>query len=255
MHDRKITVTDEMARAALACLREYGYFPTLALLHDALTTALDAAPTTDPAHDIDWQKVAERHEDTIEALSAERDEAIAHDRQPYPTAHAYEAACDALAEQRVRVEKAEQERDEAVESTRYAMRSSDTYRKAWEECLAMTARDHLDAAWEAAYVPEDGVIPARSRYISRDRIGKTYVVHGWHVTQPAVAEGLERRLLDPPTPKRPDGAEEIESALRGELSNLIDENGRFHGSIDGINGLADRLASRGVRVTETEETR
>lgn len=36
---------------------------------------VDAAPTTDAAHDIDWQEVAECHEDTIKALIAERDEA------------------------------------------------------------------------------------------------------------------------------------------------------------------------------------
>lgn len=35
-------------------------------------------------------------ERALAAAQAERDLAIAHDRQPYPTAHAYEQACKAL---------------------------------------------------------------------------------------------------------------------------------------------------------------
>jgi hypothetical protein len=40
-------------------------------------------------------------------VDEQRELAIAHDRQPYPTAHAYEAACKALWAQRQRAEKAE----------------------------------------------------------------------------------------------------------------------------------------------------
>jgi hypothetical protein len=54
----------------------------------------------------------------VAALTAERDRlreeldlAIAHDRQPYPTADAYEAACRALEKHRERADKAEAERD------------------------------------------------------------------------------------------------------------------------------------------------
>ena len=42
-----------------------------------------------------------------EAAERERDEAIAHDRQSYPTASAYETACAALQQWRVRAEAAE----------------------------------------------------------------------------------------------------------------------------------------------------
>jgi chromosome segregation ATPase len=44
----------------------------------------------------------------------ERDLAIAHDRQPYPTAWAYEQACKALEKHRTRANKAEAERDRAM---------------------------------------------------------------------------------------------------------------------------------------------
>lgn len=44
-----------------------------------------------------------------EQLKRERDEAVAHDRQPYPTAWAYEQSCKALEEHRDRADKAEAE--------------------------------------------------------------------------------------------------------------------------------------------------
>lgn len=47
--------------------------------------------------------------DRIEAAEKERDLAIAHDRQPYPTAYAYEKACEALRETKARLSTAEQE--------------------------------------------------------------------------------------------------------------------------------------------------
>lgn len=114
MNDQKTAVTDEMVSAARVAWQEHALgtgCPSINTTRRMLTAALDAAPTTDPAHDIDWHAVAERHEDTIKALVAERDEAIAHDRQPYPTASAYEAVCAALMRQRARAKHAEAERD------------------------------------------------------------------------------------------------------------------------------------------------
>lgn len=51
----------------------------------------------------------------IQWLEEERNFAIAHDRQPYPTADAYEKACAALEKHRDRAEKAEAHLAEAVE--------------------------------------------------------------------------------------------------------------------------------------------
>lgn len=54
--------------------------------------------------------VVEQHTNGRTAeLEAERDEAIAHDRQPYPTAWAYERACAALEKHRKRADEAEAE--------------------------------------------------------------------------------------------------------------------------------------------------
>lgn len=47
----------------------------------------------------------------IVVLKAERDQAIAHDRQPYPTADAFEKACAALEKHRARADAAEADRD------------------------------------------------------------------------------------------------------------------------------------------------
>ena len=46
-------------------------------------------------------------DEELERVRAERDQAIAHDRQPYPTQWAYDQACAALATQRERAEQAE----------------------------------------------------------------------------------------------------------------------------------------------------
>lgn len=45
--------------------------------------------------------------DLIDALARERDLAVAHDRQAYPTAESYERTCAALAHWRQRAERAE----------------------------------------------------------------------------------------------------------------------------------------------------
>ncbi|UVY83817.1 hypothetical protein NLU66_16645 [Brachybacterium sp. NBEC-018] len=251
MPDQKITVTDEMV---LAYLNEYyeqvdrakpaptlNHFTELraTVVRNALTAALDAAPTTNPAHDIDWQEVAERHEDTIKALVAERDEAehelrvsekLRRDIDPGPVLDEVARLDGALHEMRTRAEKAEKERDAARADLAGVQGSLD----AW---LNATPRELLDATWQAAYVPEDGIIPARTTYLYRHSNGDIRVFPGTYSADPA---DQVRRLLDPPTPKRPDGAEEIEALIR-----------EANREGDGTAGkLADRLASRGVRVTE-----
>jgi hypothetical protein len=49
----------------------------------------------------------EKLEKRLEAAERERDLAVAHDRQPYPTAAAYEVVCAALEDKRKRLEAAE----------------------------------------------------------------------------------------------------------------------------------------------------
>lgn len=96
-----------------------------------------------------------------------------------------------------RAEKAEQERDElraaAVELA-----------PATPDPRPLTAREHLEAAWEAAHVPADGILPKGAEYVERYGDGSFY--------GPLTSGGglradhgvLERRLLDPPAPSRPE---------------------------------------------------
>lgn len=102
---------------------------------------------------------------------------------------------------------------------------------------AMTAREHLDAAWEAAHVPADGIIPAGAGYLWRSSTTGRVVQGVPDVEDASAGTGgiVERRLLDP---ARPEGAEEIERLIR-------EANREGEGVAD---KLADRLASRGFRV-------
>lgn len=69
-------------------------------------------------------------------------------------------------------------------------------------CIVVTtAREALDAVWELAYEPEDGVIPANTWHIRRSRSDGDFLLA---YLGPAVdADGIfaERRLLDPPAPE------------------------------------------------------
>lgn len=49
-----------------------------------------------------WRDLMLRAATSLEAAHRERDEAIAHDRQPYPTAWAYERVCEARTKWQVR---------------------------------------------------------------------------------------------------------------------------------------------------------
>lgn len=74
---------------------------------------------------------------------------------------------------------------------------------------AMTAREHLDAAWEAAHVPADGMIHAGAEYVARKRERE---VRGPFTTGATIPDTdpsgvLRRRLLDPPAPARPEWAD------------------------------------------------
>ena len=145
-------------------------------------------------------------------------------------------------------ENAERERDEL----RAALASEVARGNALQDALdaapgALTAREHLDAAWEAAHVPEDGMIPAETEYMMRFR-RSTYGIRK-SGPEPVEAESaFSRRMVDPPAPARPDGAEEIEAVLREEWT-FSDEDGGG----DAFGDLAQRLASRGVRVVGEED--
>lgn len=102
-------------------------------------------------------------------------------------------------------------REQAIESNKL--------RYQFTPCIVVTtAREALEAAWELAHEPEDGVIPANAGYIRLRRSdGKFYLSH----LGPAIDANDrcdKRRLLDPPTPKREPW----------ELSRYCHANGDFY---------------------------
>ena len=156
-----------------------------------------------------------------------------------------------------RAEKAEQERDEARAalgkvSPRHPAVPTELLYTGHEAASArpLTAREHLDAAWEAAHVPSDGIIPAGAAYLMRsNRTGRVVTPTGdWAAPAdlPASETWGERRLLDPPAPSRPEGAEEIEAYMREMVASHPEDH---------YGELADHLASRGVRVVTEKEAR
>lgn len=172
---------------------------------------------------------------------------------PDPDEHVrYDAALAAA-------EKAERERDEARATKDMHKRRADEERARAEAAESrpltpdtMTAREYLDAAWEAAYVPADGIIPEGCMFLDRGTAG-VVVVGAAGKDLASRGSSWERRLVDPPAPARPEGAEEL-----GELI------GTWTASEDiapaqlptgSLATLADFLAQRGVRVVGGEDPR
>lgn len=112
---------------------------------------------------------------------------------------------------------------------------------------AMTAREHLDAAWEAAHVPADGIIPEGRMFLDRGSAGVVVVGAAGHDLE-SRGSSWERRLVDPPAPARPEGAEELEDLL----SDWFGENDDPDQS---NRDLADHLIRKGVRVVTEEDPR
>lgn len=69
-------------------------------------------------------------------------------------------------------------------------------------CIVVTtSHEALEAAWELAHEPEDGIIPAMSMHIRRSREGGRLFTSRAGTDVGATNSHSERRLLDPPTPK------------------------------------------------------
>lgn len=172
---------------------------------------------------------------------------------------AVDALTEALKNVHKRAEKAEKERDEALRTLKEVLDSHDeTLREIAEGKYAaesrplspdaMTAREHLDAAWEAAHVPEDGIIPAGADYLWRSAAtGRVVQALPDEEDASAGAGGsIERRLLDPLPPARPEGAEKVDGLVE-DWMNTLDGDPDLGGA-DDRRSLADFLARRGVRV-------
>ena len=109
---------------------------------------------------------------------------------------------------------------------------------------SMTAREHLDAAWEKAH--ETDAIPAGAGCITKWGDG-SFSADPAGFTRDRLAKflGTERRLLDPPAPQRPEGAEEIERLLTEGLGDFSPPATP--------EAIADLLAVRGLRAARRDE--
>lgn len=72
----------------------------------------------------EWPCITARLRDALVQAENDRDEAIAHDRQPYPTSWAYDQACAALEKHRTRAE----DNAEKINSVRSAITSGRVFR-------------------------------------------------------------------------------------------------------------------------------
>ena len=106
----------------------------------------------------------------------------------------------------------------------------------------LTAREHMDAAWDAAHVPADGMIPAGAEFITRYRSGglRGPFADGEAVPDTDPTGFVQRRLLDPPTPGHADRLRELLAAYEDQNPDADDYEGR----------LSVYLARHGARVEE-----
>lgn len=103
--------------------------------------------------------------------------------------------------------------------TRNEAESIGRYDPDFKPCIVVTtAREALEAAWELAHVPEGRIIPANSTLLRRDRENGRIFMSRAGTDLEATNIHSERRLIDPPTPKREPW----------ELSRYCHANGDFY---------------------------
>ena len=98
------------------------------------------------------------------------------------------------------VERHDQLTDYSV--TRHEAEDIGNHDHTFKPCVVVTtAREGLEAAWELAYEPEDGVIPRAARYIRREREDGKLSLPRLGPRMSAKDPSAERRLLDAPEPE------------------------------------------------------
>lgn len=107
------------------------------------------------------------------------------------------------------------------------------------EARPLTAREHMDAAWDAAHTPADGMIPAETEYIVRFNPG-IYAVRKTGAEPISAESAFTRRLLDPPAPGPAEQLRALLAAYRDQDVDADDYEGR----------LSVYLARHGARVGE-----
>ncbi|WP_087485532.1 hypothetical protein [Brachybacterium massiliense] len=242
----ELRATLDRLAATPSLLGSYSRTDAPDLLDGGVTAAAIEKETEDPGGPLDetadfwrarWKEAADRA-DARDLAAHQWKEATRENIARFRAARDFAEMCQKGSRAATaRAEKAERERDEWKDSAIKAM--ADLERA--EQPRPLTAREHLSAAWEAAHVPADGIIPAGADYLWRSAVTGR-VVQGTPDDEAAstgAGGSIERRLLDSPS-ARPEWAD-IEDVL-----NV--------GWPEGINGsdngyIARTLHEGGVRVT------
>ncbi|QEU11632.1 hypothetical protein [Dermabacter vaginalis] len=119
-------------------------------------------------------------------------------------------------------------REQAIESNKL--------RYQFTPCIVVTtAREALEAAWELAHVPEDGIIPANSMHLRRNREDGRLFMSRAGTDMEATNSHSERRLIDLPTPK-PEPWEQSRYCYADGLflERREDEHGTFWRTVEEI---------------------
>ena len=203
-----------------------------------------------------WKEVAREH--AARSSSARRYARACHDsmdaavRRANKAERALASAEFDAATHRAARDAAEEERDEAVQE-RDELRQTRRRLLGKVDQLEVKLRDSGGGGQAPALTP-DAITDEMVERGARQYIEEDYA--SW-VRSPALAKsnaresvrGILEAALTEPEP-RPDGAEEIEAVLRDEWTFSDEDGGE-----DAFADLAERLASRGVRVTTEEEAR
>lgn len=135
------------------CPRDNMFMSLLGLDKDGMAIVAEEADAAFIAHArADVPALVKR----VRELERERDLAIAHDRQPYPTAEAYEKACAALNKHVTRVRELEAELARAVEAERQA-------------CIAIVQKHHDDCCRCCSDCASHAPAVARAADLLRER--------------------------------------------------------------------------------------
>ena len=189
-----------------------------------------------------------------EVVSPERARSLVQERDE---AKAEAAMCQtSLRGQICRAEKAEdtllmvqQQRDHLRATLTTTARQRDEADK--RAARSLTAREHLEAAWDAAHVvPAGTAIAPGLGYITRyEGSGEILAsIEGHSAILPTRGIWGERRLLAPEPPSRPEGAEGLADDLSGW--DEMDDYGNRRFTHEELDDLADHLAARGWKKGE-----
>lgn len=139
-------------------------------------------------------------------VERQRDEAIAHDRQPYPTADAFEAACHALRKYRDLADRA----TAALQRSSLAVEEAEGLRREFERRIASRPETaSLANRLTAVEAERDRMLPVVEAALAMAKKYRLRVITRIGVSQPEqdllAAVDLYSSTVHPPTPETPNG--------------------------------------------------